>query len=422
MILCLVITIFFFVVLEAFFSGSEMALVAANEKRMKLQADEGSVGAKRALRLLAKPEWLFSTTQVGVNICSVSNAVLSAALLLQILGPGSEWLAILILGPLLLFFGQLLPKNLFRQHATAMAPRIATPLAVARVLFFPLVALGALVSRRVQAWAGGKKYRSPFVTREEFLLLLGKEGGGPTVDLRAVEKQLILKMFSFRETAVREAMVPLVEVSAVPETATVSEVLEVFKSTPFSRLPVYRGRIDDIVGILHSFDLLGADPAESIARFRRPAQYVPEMKRVDELLVEMQRKRVRMCVVVDEYGGTVGIVTIEDLLEEILGEIRDEFEPETRRLVRLAEGHYLASARVEIDELNDKLGINLAKDGYETLGGLILERLGHVPRSGERFREGAVTVTVLAATDRAVREVDLLVSPARRPPSRFPDK
>ncbi len=410
MILHLALTVAFFVSLEAFFSGSEMALVAANDKRLKLLADEGSRGAKQALRLLAEPEWLFSTTQLGINICSVSNAVLTTALLLQILGPGREWLAIAILAPILLFFGQLLPKNLFRQHATGLAPRLAPPLLLVRYLLYPLVAAGALLSGRAQRLAGVAEPRSPYVTREEFLLLLGQaEGGGPTLELRAAEKKLILKMFSFTRTAVREALVPLIEVSAVPEQASVAEALEVFREKPYSRLPVYRERIDDIVGVLNSFDLLGAEPAASIIRFRRPAHYVPETKRVDELLVDMQRKRLHLAVVVDEYGGAVGIVTVEDLLEEIMGEIRDEFEPEQRRLVRLGEGRYLASARLEIDELNERLGVGLTKDGYETLGGLILQRLGRVPGAGEVLREGRLTMTVRSATERAIKEVELSI-------------
>lgn len=413
--LTLVLTIAFFVMFEAFFSGSEMALVAANEKRLKLAADEGSKGARRALKLLARPEWLFSTTQVGVNVCAVSNSVLSTAIILRLLGPGHEWLAVLLLGPLLLIFGQLLPKNLFRQRATSLAPKVAPGLWLAHYVFYPLVALGAVVSGRLQAWSGARERRSPFVTREEFLLLLEEEAGGaeplgPTVDLRAVEKRLILKVFSFTETAVREAMVPLIEVSAVPETATVAEALEVFRARPFSRLPIFRERIDDIVGVLHSFDLLGARAGEPITRFRRPAHYVPEMKRVDELLVEMQRKRMHLAVVVDEYGGAVGIVTIEDLLEEILGEIRDEFEPEQRRLVSLGGGRYLASARVELDELNEKLGLTLPKDGYETLGGLILQRLGRIPRPGETLREAGVIMTVRSASERAIKDIELTIT------------
>jgi len=416
MILYLAITIAFFVMLEAFFSGSEMALVAANDKRIKLLADEGSRGARQALRLMAQPEWLFSTTQVGVQICSVSNSVLSTALILQMAGPGREWLAILVLGPLLLFFGQLLPKNLFRQHATLLAPRLAPVLVVARTALWPLVALGAFVSHRTQAWAGATERRSPYVTREEFRLLVSEEvvgGPGPTVELRAVEKQLIARMFSLTETAVREAMVPLIDISAIPESATVSQALDIFRARPYSRLPVFGERIDNITSVLYSFDLLGAGQDESIRRFQRPAYFVPETKRIDDLLVEMQRRRLHLAVVVDEYGGAVGIVTVEDLLEEIMGEIRDEFEPVERRLVRLAEGRYLANARVEIDELNEELGLSLPKDGYETLGGLILERLGRIPRPGETLRESGVIMIVQTATERTIKDVELRLPQAR---------
>jgi CBS domain containing-hemolysin-like protein len=203
--------------------------------------------------------------------------------------------------------------------------------------------------------------------------------------------------------------VPLVRVTAIPDTMTTGQALASF-TTRFSRLPVYHHRIDNLIGVLHDFDLLGEEVSErSIKAFVRPINFVPELKKIDRLLAEMQRQGVHLAAVVDEYGGATGIVAIEDLLEEIVGEITDEFDQEVTPFVKLGEGHYLISARMEIKALNEALHLDLPPGDYETLAGFLISQLGDLPRAGEQLRCGNLKFTVRQAEARAVKEVELFV-------------
>ena len=206
---------------------------------------------------------------------------------------------------------------------------------------------------------------------------------------------------------------PLVRVAAIPDTATMAQALEEFRATRFSRLPVYHRRIDNLIGVLHDFDLLGEEPsARSIKPLVRPVHYVPEMKKIDQLLPEMQRQGIHLTVVVDEYGGTVGIVTIEDLLEEIVGEIDDEFDQAVTPFRKLGEGHYLINARMEVEALNEALHLDLPLGDYETLAGFIISQFGDLPRVGEQVRFGNLRFVVRLAEARTVKEVELFVEPS----------
>jgi CBS domain containing-hemolysin-like protein len=197
-------------------------------------------------------------------------------------------------------------------------------------------------------------------------------------------------------------------VAAVPDNATISQVLKEFQATRFARLPVYQGRIDNLVGVIFDFDFLGEAPSgEPIKPFIRPVHYVPEMKKIDRLLAEMQRSGIHLAVVLDEYGGAVGIVTIEDLLEEIVGEIADEFDQEVAPYKKLSPGHYLVSARMEITALNEALQLDLPPGDYETLAGFLISQLGDLPRVGENIRFRHLRFVVRLADARAVKEVEL---------------
>jgi CBS domain containing-hemolysin-like protein len=205
-------------------------------------------------------------------------------------------------------------------------------------------------------------------------------------------------------------MVPLVRVTAVPNTLTIGQALEEFRAAPYARFPVYHRRIDNLVGVLHSVDLLGEEHlTQPIKSFVRPLLYVPEIKKIDRLLTEMQRSGTHLAGVVDEYGGTVGIVTIEDLLEEIVGEIADEFDQEVTPYRKLGEGHYLINTRMEIGALNEALHLDLPPGDYETLAGFLISQLGDLPRPGERIKYRNLKFTVRQAESRALKEVELFV-------------
>jgi len=395
--------------LEGFFATSEIAMVSANRRRLRHRAEEGHRGAALALQLLARPEYLLATTLLGAYMAAAANTIIFTAFLLDLLGHRGEWSALIVLPPVLLILGEIIPKSIGRQQATLLAERLAPALWVASWIVYPVTLAFAILSRGVLLLTGTRTtVQLPFITREDLRLVVSKSG--PEVDLKGKERVFIHRILQFSLRTVKEVMVPLVRVTAIPDTLTLGQALEEFRNTRFSRLPVYHRRIDNLIGVLHSFDLLGEKNPERPSKiFMRPVNYVPELKKIDRLLAEMQRQGTHLAVVVDEYGGAVGIVTIEDLLEEIVGEITDEFDQEVAPFKKLGEGHYLISARTEVKALNEALHLDLPPGDYETLGGFLISQLGDLPRGGEQLQYRNLKFTVRQAEARAVREVELVV-------------
>jgi putative hemolysin len=395
--------------LEGFFAASEIALVSANRRRLHHRAAEGHRGARLALKLLGQPEYLLATTLLGAYMSAAANTILVTAFLLKVLGPEGTLPAMLILPPVILILGEIIPKSIGRQQAGVLAERLAPALWTASWVIYPITLVFASLSRLVLYLTGAPKTgHLPFITREDLRLVVTKSG--PEVDLKGKERLFIHRILQFSLRTVKEVMMPLIRVTAIPDTLSVAQALEEFRTTRFSRLPVYHRRIDNITGVLHDFDLLGQPVSERpVKPLIRPVTYVPELKKIDRLLAEMQRQGIHLAVVVDEYGGASGIVTIEDLLEEIVGEITDEFDQEVSPFKKLGEGHYLISARMEIKALNETLHLDLPAGDYETLGGFLISQLGDLPRGGERWRYRNLTFTVRQAEPRVVKEVELVV-------------
>ena len=376
---------------------------------MRQWAEQKVRGAAQALKLLERPERLVATTLLGSNLSEITNTILVTAFLLETMGPGGEIVAMLLLPPLILILAEIIPKSIGRQHPNRLARRLAPILLVVSWVLYPLTFIFAGLSRSV-LWLTGARHTSqlPFISREDLHLVVKKSG--PEVDLETPERRIIHRILQFSLRTVKEVMVPLIRVAAIPDTLTVGQALEEFRTSRFSRLPVYHGRIDNLIGVLHDFDLLGEDGMDSpIRAFMRPVTYVPELKKIDRLLSEMQRQGIHLAAVVDEYGGAVGIVTIEDLLEEIVGEIADEFDQEVAPFKKLGEGHYLISAKTEIKALNETLHLELPAGDYETLAGFLITELGDLPRAGEQLQYRNLKFTVRQAEARAVKEVELFV-------------
>ena len=412
MILAILIVFLPLLILEGFFAASEISLISANYRRLKHRAEEGQRGARWALWLLERPEHMVATCLVGANLAEISNTILVSALLIQWFGAWGEIGAMLLLPPLILLLAEITPKSIGRQHPTRIAQSVAPILLVVSWLIYPITLIFATLSRAA-LWVTGARKTSelPFITREDLSLVVKKTG--PEVDLERAERQIIHRILYFSLRTVKEVMVPLVRVAAISDTSTVAQALAEFRATRFSRLPVYHLRIDNLVGVLHDFDLLGEEPSgKSIKPFVRPVHFVPEIKKVDQLLPEMQRKGIHLAAVVDEYGGTVGIVTIEDLLEEIVGEIADEFDQAVIPFRKLGEDHYLINARTKVESLNEALNLDLPPGDYETLAGFIISQLGDLPRAGEQLRWRNVRFVVRSAEARSIKEVELFVEPS----------
>jgi CBS domain containing-hemolysin-like protein len=307
-----------------------------------------------------------------------------------------------ILTPLMLVFGEVIPKAVAREWATVLIHRSFRLVEAASWALGPLTwGITTLVSR-VLALLGLRRISTrQFVSREELKLLLHMEP--EEADVTTHEAEMIDKIFDLGETAVREVMVPLVDVAALPESATPDEAVRLIGERGFSRIPVFASRVYDVVGFVTAMDLLreGAT-APDLRSLLRPATYVPETKRIDDLLREMQKARLQLAVVVDEYGGAVGIVTVEDIVEEIVGEIQDEHDRMPATVERLPDGSYRVAGRARIDELNDTLDWSLPTGDFETVAGLVLATVHRIPQVGEEFQVGRHAFTVLEADQRRV--------------------
>lgn len=403
--LTLGITIIVFLFLEGFLSGSEIALVAANRKRLNYLGRSNSRVARLTHRILREPSWLLSTTLVGSNLAEVANTALVTSIFIGLYGSRGDLYAFLLLAPLILIYGEILPKTLFQQKADYWVSKVAPIIWVFSIILFPLVWIMSGATRFVFGLLRLKGEKGPYITREELQLLLRTEG--EATDMKPMEKDMIHRIFRFSTTKAKEVMIPLVEVVVLEENSSVEEAIALTRQENYSRYPVFRERVDNIVGILHSFDLLLAlGKEQTVQSFVRPISFFPETKPVDELLLELQRNHEAMAAVVDEYGGAVGIITVEDILEEVVGEIEDEYDIGQPLYKKVGPRKLVINARMEVDHINEILKLGLPKkEDYETLGGFVLEKLGRVPQPGERFRFKGMLFEVLKADERSVAEV-----------------
>ncbi len=417
----LVLLIVLCIVLQGFFSGSELALVSADRVRIRAEQESGGRSAKLLGRFLEDPERILTTTLIGTNLCVVSATTLFAALAHQ-LASGSavqaEVLTVLVLAPILLLFGELIPKSVYRRYSSKIAPVVIHPLTWLSFGLSPLVIIVRQVSSVLLKLVGGKGHSGMAVSREELRLLMQfdsnnqREGSneGDEEVIEETEREMIHRIFAFPEVIVREVMRPLIDVVAISEDSTLQQAADIFLESGYSRIPVYHERVDDIIGVLRARDLLREDLGRrNITNLIRGVPYVPDTQKVDQLLTSLQRKRQGMAVVVDEYGGAQGLVTIEDILEEIVGEIEDEHDEPAPDIHQRGEFEYIVSARVEVDRLNEHLAIELAQGSYETLGGYLLEHLGQIPRAGDQHRTGQAVFTIVSATSRVVEKVQIVL-------------
>jgi CBS domain containing-hemolysin-like protein len=395
-----------------FFSAAETAFIAANRLRLRHLAEEGSRIAARYLDDFRRPERVLSTTMMGVTIAHIVASSAVTAALLPALGGWAPWVATAALTPVMLVFGEIIPKAVAREWATSLVLRLYAPLRWASALLVPFVwTTNVIVSTLLRSIVDPAAESRRVVSREELKALLAMEPD--EADVTTAEAEMIDKIFDLGDTTVREVMVPLIEVAMLPETATPGDAIALVTRRGFSRIPIYARRETDIVGVVTAMDLLrrGAEGA-TLAELRRSVSYVPETKRIDDLLREMQRSRNHLAIVVDEYGGSTGVVTLEDILEQIVGEIQDEHDRPPAAVDRLPDGSYWVAARTNIEELNEALDWSLPKHDYETVAGLVLATLHRIPRMGEEFQVGGYTITVLDADARHVKAVKIAPPPA----------
>jgi putative hemolysin len=404
-----------FLLLEGLFSGGEIALIASDIHKIRQKALAGSRSASIALKLLDRPEWFLATTLTGTDLCIIVNTSIATSVFISLFGAGAGgFYAIAVMIPLVIVAAEIIPKSLFQQRPEAVALRLAGFIRAASWILYPLVFVVAWIARgSVYLLTGGAAgSHSPYITKQGLKFLIREKTGKG--DLLRVEKEMIRRVFDFSEARVEQIMVPLSHVAVLEESATLGEAVALIREKGFSRVPVFRESVFQITGILHSFDLLRAQSEghqETIKPYvRSDVYYVPDTKSASELLLELQRRGDLMAVVVDEYGGAVGIVTMEDLLEEVVGEIEDEYDRGEKPYLKMGPGRYLFNARTNLERIRELIHLEIPEGDYETVGGFILNRLGRIPKRRESIRDGDVLFIIEDADPRSIKEV-LIVMP-----------
>jgi len=394
-----------FILMEAFFSGSEIGMIAINRIKMKQEADEGSSSAAIVLNLLNMPEKLFATTSLGTNLAVVSSTSIFTAYMVTHMGEQGELLAMLILSPIILFAGEIVPKMILQNRADTIMPILVRPLNLSLRILLPIINFftgisGFITKKIIRVSDDNDKSFS----RDQILQVLSLDS--QTIELDAIERTMIHKIFNFGEITVEQCMVPLVQLTAIPDDSTLEEAHQLAVDTGYSRFPIFHERMHNIIGILNTFDLLNQPTDDSsISHLVRPAHYVPPSKKIDDLLNELQQRGLHMAVVVDEYGGCTGLTTVEDLLEEIVGEIEDEYDKPEQQFKPYTGGGYLIDGAMEIDAINETIRLNLPTGNYETLAGLLLNRLETIPQPGEQVIVNDIRLTVKETSRRKIQSV-----------------
>jgi CBS domain containing-hemolysin-like protein len=398
----------------AFFSAAETAFLSVNQFRIRGRVEGKGRSSKTLEQILKHPQWLLTTLLLGKTFSIVSLAALTYFLLLDKV-PYSLLFSILLVSFFFLVFGEIIPKSLISARVEEFALYSAGFLRGLAWLCRPLVAFILLFTTPLIRFLGGQEAIAvPRLTEEEIsaMIEIGQEEG----IFEKEETDLVQSALAFDDTPVSNILTPRVDIVAIPEDCSVPDALKTISEQGYSRIPVYRETVDDIIGILCAKDLLIAlsrsEPFE-LRYWLRPAYFVPQNKRLHDLLREMQSQEIQMAIVNDEYGGTAGLVTVEDILEQIVGEIRDEYDEEPVDIRMLDEKTALVNSRTAINQVNEALGISLPLDGYQTIGGLVISSLGRVAKVGDVVETEDARITVKAIKGIRIQQVLMEFCPPR---------
>lgn len=413
---------------SAFFSLLQMSVISLKRSKMRQMADDGDLRAKRLVVLLEQPGRFLAAMQfagLAISLMAAGSAALIFVRYFHIRIVGSisdshvipiDWaillIIVLIIAFILQLFGQILPRHLAVAKAEKIAISMSWLLFVVFLLLKPLVSVLNFASDSIVGMFGIDVSESDHqVTEEEIKMMLdvGEEEGL----FRETGKEMINSIFEFDDTILREVMTPRTEITALPVSAAIEDVVSAVR---YSRIPVYQDNIDNIIGILYVKDLLSflKDKDKStfnITELMRPAYYVPDAKKTDELFKEMQQKNIHMAVVIDEYGGTAGLVTIEDLLEEIVGNIFDEFDEKEDDVEKISDDTYIVSGRLSIEEISELLDVQIPdEDDYETIAGFVLGLLGKMPVVNDMVQYEDVTFTIVSLDEKRIEKIKVIKS------------
>lgn len=383
-----------------FFAGSETGILAADVLVLRQWSERGSRGARSVLKMLERKDTVLATLLVGNNLAIVSASALATSFFTQRFGQNGAVISILIVSPMMLVFGEILPKAVYLTLGNRLLVLSHWLITVFIVLFRPLSVTAMVFPRML---VRGHADWTPGLDREDIRVLV--KTSDLAGDLAREERLMISRLLELKDRRVSRAMVPIIETTLVPATARIRDAHTAIRKRGVSRLPIYSDRTDNIVGVVFATDLLrSADPTESIMIYSRKPFFVPEQKTIIELFREFYRKR-EMAIVVDEYGVATGIITMEDMIEEVIGDIQDEYDDETRLFQPLATGGTLIDSRIPVKEFNERFGRSIPAGDYTTVAGFLMMVMQKIPCRGDTFAFGALRFTILDATPQRIGRV-----------------
>jgi CBS domain containing-hemolysin-like protein len=399
------------VLFSAFFSSTEVALISITRAKVRTLVNENRPGSAALAALKESPEHLLITILIGNNIVNVAAAALATAIAIRMFGDVGVGIATGFVVIVLLIFGEISPKIYAARATDGFALTVAPVIHLLSKVFAPLIWLMERVSPKLGM---GKDTAEPAVTEDEIKewIDVGKEEGTIEQD----EQDMLYSVLEFGDTTAREIMTPRVNVVLMEDTISFEEAIRIFNDTGFSRIPVYHDQIDNITGILNVKDVFSAMVSHrkdsTVREIMYDPMFVPETKKIDDLLKELRVHRVQMAIVIDEYSSFVGIITVEDILEELVGDILDEFDREEPGVQELAPGVHVVDGQMWVEEINETMDLALPTDeSYETIGGLVIDRLGHLPQHpGEKvdIDNGRLTLLVMQMHGRRIVKVKIV--------------
>jgi CBS domain containing-hemolysin-like protein len=412
-------------ILSGFFSGSEIAFVTANKLKLEVASRRTNMIAKAIEFFKNRPESFLTTTLVGNNIVNVVYATLMAIFLanpiqevyLQYMGEVPSDLMVLSLqtvlaSVLIMVFGEIVPKVIFRAQADTLVRFIALPLRVLHIALRPLIVIADSASKQLIRLISNETEDPSSIYRRQDVERIVQElrDSGGNGDLDQEDSEILHNVLELSNKRVKESMVPRIDIEAVEKGTSIEEISQLFISSGHSKLPVYKDSIDDVIGVVYAYDLFNRP--KTVQEILRPIKLVPYTKKSKDLLAEFRQENLSVAIVLDEYGGTAGMVTIEDVLEELVGDIQDEHDVEDEIMKRISEHSYVVSGNVEIEELNqafEELNLPEQPTEYDTVAGFIINHLGRIPRVNEECVIEGYRFIISKATQSRIETVKLVV-------------
>ncbi len=394
-----------FLLLIAFFSASEIAIVSQGKIIKYYKHKDKKLKMLEAF--LEKPEIVLGTILVGVNFSTILTSSIATPWFVKLFGKEGILVSTFIITFFIVIFGEIIPKNIARKHSLDIALKTLPFLKFFSKFLYPIVYIFTQIIRPILWFMGTKKgEEKPFITKEglkHFIEMMYKDE-----NIMETEKKMVLNVFDFREVQVKEIMTPRIEITALPEDATLEDALKIIAKEGHSRIPTYKNNLDNITGIIHVKDIFRNWTNKDVLKVKDIAHepfFIPEFKLIEELLQEFRAKKVHLGIVIDEYGMVSGVVTIEDIVEEIFGEIRDEFEKEEEEYKKLPDGSIWLKGTMTIEDINEIFNLDLPENGFETISGLIMDFLGKIPEEGESVKYKNLLIIASKVEENRISEV-----------------